>query len=81
MREQEGGSEEGGGWLKEKGRGKKKGGSDMVVEGVRREREGKWEREGVEVGDDFNLHVLCKATCMYGTCARELSVSSALVHV
>ena len=29
-----------------------------MVEGVRREREGKWEGEGVKVGDNFNLHVL-----------------------
>ena len=49
---------EGGRRLEEGGREKNKGGRDIVVEGVRREKEGKWEREGMKVGDNFNLHVL-----------------------
>ena len=44
--------------MEEGGREKYEGGRDIVVEGVRREREGKWEGEGVKVGDNFNLHVL-----------------------
>ena len=77
MGERGGGGEEGGGRLKERGRGKKKGGRDMVGEGMRRERES----EGMTSTYMYCIHVMCQATCMYCTCARELSVSSAHVHV
>ena len=69
-----------GGWKREEEE-RKKGGRDMVGEGMRREREGKWESEGMTSTYMYCIHVMCQATCMYCTCAREPSVSSAYVHV